>query len=182
MRETFKAYRRFKSDPLWSRIPAGKWIDIGGGTDALPNSTCYDVPHDAQTCADLKRQSYQLVYSSHCIEHINDAPAALATWWSLVAPGGWLWVLAPDWQLYEHALWPSTLNAKHLWRCRLLGRTDYTERWLSLGNEAEAMAGAQVMRLAIQDTDYNYTITDPTVDQSRTSAEVSIELVMRKVV
>lgn len=180
MRETTKAFRRMHNDPLFNRIPKGLWLDIGGGTDALPHSTCYDRPHDAQICSDLRRSAYQLVYSSHCIEHIDDAPAALATWWSLVAPGGWLWVLAPDWKLYEHEIWPSPLNGQHLWRCRLLGPTSYTERWLSLGEEAYIMGG-QVMRLATQDTDYNYTITDPTVDQSRTSAEVSIELVVRKI-
>ncbi|MDE1828249.1 MAG: hypothetical protein KGH65_03765 [Candidatus Micrarchaeota archaeon] len=166
------------ADPLWARIPKDRCLDIGCGNDPLPGATGYDLPDDAAICAGLAPE-YSLVYSSHCIEHIRTAPQALARWWSLVRPGGWLWVLAPDWQLYEHGIWPSAFNTQHLWRCRLLGETSETERWLSLSAEAALMAGGQVMRLATVDTNYDY--TKPDVDQTKWDAEASIELVVWKV-
>jgi len=58
-------------------------------------------------------ESFDFVYSSHCLEHIDLPRAALLRWRDVLKPGGYLVLLVPDEDMYEQGVWPSTMNSDH---------------------------------------------------------------------
>jgi predicted SAM-dependent methyltransferase len=71
----------------------GKVIDIGGGNSlVLPNAERFDIEDgDANEVTKYRpKESYDTVYSSHCLEHMIDPVKALNEWWRLVKPGGYM--------------------------------------------------------------------------------------------
>src|SRR5436190_21819017 len=68
---------------------------------------------DAQTLPGIPAESFDWVYSSHCLEHMRDPREALASWWRVLKPGGFLCVAVPDEDLYEQGIVPSVFNADH---------------------------------------------------------------------
>jgi SAM-dependent methyltransferase len=95
----------------------GKGLDIGAGRDPVrPDVRRFDVEHgDANCITQVIREleSFDYVFSSHCLEHMRDPIAALEDWWKLVKPGGALFVIVPDEDLYEQGYWPSIFNSDH---------------------------------------------------------------------
>ena len=94
----------------------GRVLDIGAGEDRVcAGADGFDVDDgDANQILDfLTKESYDTVYSSHCLEHMFDPPQALRQWWELVKPGGYLVLVVPDEDLYEQGIWPSIFNTDH---------------------------------------------------------------------
>ena len=81
----------------------GSVIDIGCGSDPIsPSARCFDIDDgDANYITKFIHETYDCVYSSHCLEHMVDAKLALNEWWKLVKPGGYLILIVPDEDLYE---------------------------------------------------------------------------------
>lgn len=125
MHETSKAARRRLRDPMFSTTYfRGKALDIGAGPDGLGKQIAlwpllesvdeWDVGDgDAQELRGVADDSYDLVISSHCLEHLHDSGHALRRWMSVVRPGGHLVATVPDWQMYERKQWPSRFNPDH---------------------------------------------------------------------
>jgi ADP-heptose:LPS heptosyltransferase/predicted SAM-dependent methyltransferase len=103
----------------WECVPycLGDVIDIGAGEEkifphALGVDNCKDnVLFGAQIRPDLRVDSaerlpqfadgsWDTVFSSHTLEHIEDYHAALAEWWRLVRPGGYMILYLPSANLY----------------------------------------------------------------------------------
>lgn len=124
-RETSKALARRLRDPMFaSTYFVGCALDIGAGNDSLgkqvahwPKLTSvddFDVGDgDAQELKSIKLESYDLVYSSHCLEHVRYPGLAVARWMEVLRPGGYLVVVVPDYDMYERGQWPSRFNADH---------------------------------------------------------------------
>lgn len=105
----------------------GDGIDIGAGADPLSDQSA-NFPQmrscrswdkqdgDAEAMDGLAAESFDFVYSSHCLEHLRRPLVAFARWWELVRPGGHLVVVVPDAHLYEQDHWPSRFNLDHKWR------------------------------------------------------------------
>jgi SAM-dependent methyltransferase len=97
----------------------GDGIDIGCGPDPLPvpeGSTVrgWDLPDgDAQFMLSVPDGTYDFVYSSHCLEHMRDVRQALQNWVRILKPGGFLYFVIPDYELYEKMCWPSRFNSDH---------------------------------------------------------------------
>src|SRR5688572_21561437 len=93
----------------------GRGIDIGCGPDPVMPEVCrFDVDDgDANVITRHVREQFDYVYSSHCLEHMRDPRAALREWWQLVKPGGHLFFIVPDEDLYEQGMFPSRFNADH---------------------------------------------------------------------
>jgi len=121
---TSLAFRRRSRDPLFTdRVFVGDAIDIGAGPDPL--GPCAEFPRlrrvrawdqedgDAVVMRDLDNESFDLVYSSHCLEHIREDRMAVDRWWQLVKPRGHLVVVVPDFRTYERGVWPSVRNRDH---------------------------------------------------------------------
>jgi len=96
----------------------GKGIDIGCGDDCLKveegSVRPWDVNDgDAQFMAGVPDSEFDFVYSSHCLEHVRDVPETLKNWTRILKPGGFLYVVVPDYLLYEKMTWPSRYNTDH---------------------------------------------------------------------
>ena len=108
-----------KTRRLWTRLETdilqGRGIDIGCGPDPVtPDARRFDREHgDANVISRHVSDTYDFVFSAHCLEHMVDARAAILEWWTLVKPGGHLFVIVPDEELYEQGIWPSIFNPDH---------------------------------------------------------------------
>ena len=131
-REMAKSLSRRLRDPLFTRLVyRGTGLDIGAGVDGLSH-WAYMLPGltsvrdwdledgDAEYMTGVDEQ-YDVVNSSHCLEHMVAPLTALKRWWALVKPGGYLVILVPDEAMYEQGVWPSTFNTDHKWSYTLLG-------------------------------------------------------------
>ena len=118
MNETTKALdRRRRLGQL--QYLRGRGIDIGAGLDPLvtPYGTVdvFDKAQgNAQFMSEVPDNSYDFVYSSHCLEHLKEVEYTLYSWTRILRPGGTLLIIVPDYELYEHNCWPSQFNEEHL--------------------------------------------------------------------
>lgn len=107
---------RLRSAEFQRTYFAGRVIDIGCGPDlVVPHAVPFDVEHgDAQWMRNhFEAESFDCVHSSHCLEHMRDVKSALAQWWELIKPGGYLIIVVPHEELYEQGAWPSLFNPDH---------------------------------------------------------------------
>ena len=118
MRETSKChdFRLGRGD--FQNYLRGHGIDIGAGDDPLRilqgTVRPWDVSDgDAQLLTGVPDTSLDFAYSSHCLEHMRDVPEALANWTRVIKPGGFLYIVVPDYVLYEKLTWPSRFNSDH---------------------------------------------------------------------
>ena len=116
--------RRAHDSRFATRYFVGHGIDVGGGHDSLAlfvelfplirNVVIYDAPQgDAQKLVNVDDESFNFLFSSHCLEHVRDPVEALANWIRVIRPGGYLVISVPDEDLYEQGTWPSTFNSDH---------------------------------------------------------------------
>jgi SAM-dependent methyltransferase len=136
---------------------SGRVIDIGCGQDlVVPHAEPFDLIHgDAQQIGMLRPSlAYDTVYSSHCLEHMKDVPAALSQWWTLVKPGGFLIVVVPDEDLYEQGGWPSLFNRDHKATFRIAKDTTWSPVSYDISALVRTLAAAEVISCIRQDAHY----------------------------
>jgi len=165
MRETTKAFeiRRERGD--FQRYLIGKGIDIGAGDDSLyilnGSVRSYDKRDgNAQFMAEIADATYDFVYSSHCLEHMPDVQLALRNWVRIIKPGGILYVVVPDFELYEKGMWPSRFNADHkasfsITRLPVDRATHYTMHDLVMWLDLEL--GVSTLELRLEDFGFDRT-------------------------
>lgn len=99
--------------PLALQFCKGKGIDVGAGEDPLPGAVAVDVlKEDGNDAFNLSAQDAELdyIFSSHCLEHLDDFVGALEYWISKLKPGGVLFLYLPSWKC---AYWRPWNNRKH---------------------------------------------------------------------
>jgi SAM-dependent methyltransferase len=183
--------RRMFDSRFATRYLVGHGIDIGGGADSLAlyselfpqiaNVFVYDEPHgDAQYLENVPDDVFDFAYSSHCLEHVRDPMIALQNWIRVVRPGGYLVISAPDEDLYEQGVWPSTFNADH--------KTTFTihkpKSWSPVSvNVLDLVRSTSHLArpISIMTIDHAFRFELQRFDQTCTPlAECSIEFVLRK--
>lgn len=182
--ESGKRLHYLTYDPLWQRVreySKGSRLDIGCSKWPIPGAEPYDMEQgNAQTMQPIPdKLLYKLVWSSHCLEHLDDPHVAIRHWWNMVEEEGYLWLLVPDYHLHEHGTWPSK-NRKHKWAFSwqpdVYGR--HVIRINALINE---LPNCRTMRVQVCDNEYDYSQWNNTnLDQSAGNAEVSLEVVLWK--
>jgi len=186
MNETSKCevFRRTRGD--YTKYLKGRGIDIGCGTDPLrvPGILMWDTEDgDAQTMGGLPDDTYDFVYSSHCLEHLDDVPTALASWSRILKPGGFLYIVVPEYVMYEKCCWPSRFNADHkqtfsVWVKRT--KVKRTNHW-HIGNVMRELSGVGCVGIEFDLEDYFYDWNgDPCVDQTLGEAVAQIRIIARK--
>lgn len=108
-----------KTRAVWGARAAswlcGEGLDVGCGDDpVLPTVERFDkADGDANDLSRYVTKSYDFVFASHVLEHMEDPRHALEEWLSVVRPGGHLVVIVPDEDLYEQGSFPSVFNDDH---------------------------------------------------------------------
>jgi predicted SAM-dependent methyltransferase len=118
------ALRRLHDPAFMARYMVGHALDVGAGEDGLSKQMHlwpllrsvrdWDVGDgDAQTLDGVPDGSFDLVHSSHSLEHMRGVVGALDRWLDVTKPGGHVVVLVPDEDMYEQGQYPSTFNPDH---------------------------------------------------------------------
>lgn len=78
---------------------------------AFPGSTPIDLDFDDDYHAtNLPKQGVDYIFSSHCLEHIDDWVNTMDYWYGTLNVGGTLFLYLPD---YSQAYWRPWNNKKH---------------------------------------------------------------------
>lgn len=137
---------------------SGSVLDIGAGDDLVaPHATSFDLADgDAnQVLKYLAPASFDCVHSSHCLEHMRDVPVAIAQWWALVRPGGYMVLVVPDEDLYEQGVWPSAFNVDHKATFRLGQSSSWSPCSYDMEALVRALPGCEILGIERQDAHYD---------------------------
>jgi predicted SAM-dependent methyltransferase len=135
----------------------GKVIDIGCGDDPVtPRAELFDVQHgDANYISRIRdKESYDCVYSSHSLEHMEDVEHALKEWWLLVKPGGHMVLVVPDEDLYEQGFWPSCFNGDHKYTFTTKMKCNPSPVSKRLPDLLNQLEGCELIDIRVQDHEY----------------------------
>lgn len=157
----------------------GRGIDIGcGASPVTPECDKWDKAQgDATYMKGVPIESYDWVYSSHCLEHIEDPKTAIINWWYLVAPNGHLIVTVPDYYLYEKKIMPSRFNRDHKHAYSILKHANT----LNLLDIFSGLSRCQIRWIRTNDRGFDY--NDKVKDQTATrGAQAEIEIVAKKLI
>lgn len=118
MQETSKCHDTRLAAGVFDTILRGEGIDIGCGDDPLRvlhgSVRPWDKPQgDAAHLTGVPDNAFDFVYSSHCLEHLVSVEPALFNWSRVLRSNGFLYLVVPDFSLYEKGRWPSRFNADH---------------------------------------------------------------------
>lgn len=119
--ETQKAHERRFREWFYFKYCQGKGLDIGyQGSDKnhepIENAIGVDTDYPGYDGKSLPffDEEVDFVYSSHCLEHIEDYKQALQEWMRVIKFGGYLIITVPHQYLYEKkAFTPSNFNEDH---------------------------------------------------------------------
>ncbi len=84
--------------PIALRFCRGRGIDVGAGFWPLPGATAVDSergPGLSHRLTDFPDHTLDYVFSSHCLEHIEDWRGALSGWIAKIKPGGMIFLYLP---------------------------------------------------------------------------------------
>ncbi|MDR5741954.1 class I SAM-dependent methyltransferase [Caballeronia sp. LZ029] len=183
--------RRLLDARFGNRWLVGKGLDIGGGNDSIAlyralfprieSVTVYEwAQGDAQYLENVQDDSFDFVYSGHCLEHVVDPRVALRHWLRVLKPGGHLVITVPDEDLYEQGVWPSTFNDDHKHTFTLFKRESWSPvsiNVLDLLRDFEREVSVKKAELL----DHSFLPSMERFDQTRTAfAESGIEFVVQK--
>lgn len=88
----------------------GKGIDVGAGKWPLPGARPWDIANGGDALC-LPDETFDYVFSSHCLEHLANPIVALEHWKSRIRPGGVLFLYLPH---PDMTYWLPQNNRKHL--------------------------------------------------------------------
>jgi SAM-dependent methyltransferase len=149
-----------KSRALWGQfersVLVGKGLDIGcGGDPVFPDVRGFDIGDgDANEITRFIHEDFDFVFSSHCLEHMVDPKKALLQWWALVRPGGHLFFIVPDEDLYEQGVFPSRFNKDHKSTFTISKAKSWSPVSLNLLEVVLEIPDARLISLTLQDHGY----------------------------
>lgn len=183
--ESLKARQRRKQEGYFERYLVGRGIDIGCGPDPVtPDCARCDRPEcDGMTLAGYAPKSFDWVYSSHCLEHLDDPWKAIQRWWEVLKPGGYLLVAVPDEDLYEQGHWPSPWNGEHKHTFTIHKTKSWSPVSINVSELVATLPSHRVIWMKLFDTNYNYDTSRGLYDRlTDPGAEATIEFCLQKLV
>jgi SAM-dependent methyltransferase len=155
MDETSKSKRIW--GPLEWSVLRGTGIDIGCGPDPVTSEVRkFDVEDgDANEITKYVREIFDFVYASHCLEHMHQPKEALLEWWKLMKPGGHIFFIVPDEDLYEQGIFPSRFNPDHKATFTVSKRESWSPVSLNVLDLALSLPDSQLVNLQLQDHGYD---------------------------
>ena len=155
MNETSKSRKIW--GPLERSVLTGRGIDIGCGPDPVtPEVRQFDLADgDANHITRHVHEQFDFVYASHCLEHMHDPRQAVLEWWQLVKPGGHLFFLVPDEDLYEQGVFPSRFNDDHKATFTVSKSRSWSPVSINVLDLARSLPGGELVSLVLQDHGYD---------------------------
>jgi SAM-dependent methyltransferase len=150
-----------KTKKIWGHLEKsilkGSGIDIGCGPDPVfADVRKFDIEHgDANRITEFVHEQFDSVYSSHCLEHMEDPKSALLQWWKLVKPGGHLIFIVPDEDLYEQGVFPSRFQPGHKATFTISKAKSWSPVSYNVLDLALALPNGRLISLVLQDHGYN---------------------------
>ena len=150
-----------KSKKFWSELEwtvlQGEGIDIGCGPDPVkPDVRRFDMQDgDANVITRHVKERFDFVFSSHCLEHMHKPREAILEWWQLVKPGGHLFFLVPDEDLYEQGVFPSRFNPDHKATFTISKRESWSPVSINVLDLARSLPDGELISLELQDHKYD---------------------------
>ena len=124
---------------------------------------------DAQLMSNIPDETYDYVYSSHCLEHMRDIPETIKNWCRILKVGGWMYIVVPEYIYYEKCTWPPKFNLDHkhsfsYWLSRKqVGRDNHWDASILSGYFAAYGLNSMIVTPEILNFDYNKGIEDQTM-------------------
>ena len=153
--------RKIRSAEFIEKYFQGNIIDIGAGNSPVTSDAeMFDIKDgDANVISRYRtKNTYDLVYSSHCLEHMIDAKTALNEWWSLLKTGGYMILVLPDHDLYEQKIWPSIFNRNHKHSFTLTSQKSRSSVPIDIISLLKSMPDLKIISQEIQDHNYCYNL------------------------
>jgi SAM-dependent methyltransferase len=150
-----------KSKRYWGPVEKtaiqGRGIDIGCGADPVtPDARRFDINDgDANEASKFVKEQFDFVYSSHCLEHMHNPRTTILDWWKLVKPGGHLFVVVPDEDLYEQGVFPSRFNDDHKATFTISKSSSWSSHSINVLDLAHSLPDGQLVSLQLQDAGYD---------------------------
>ena len=183
--------RRLSDARFLNRYFVGNGIDIGGRVDPLvayrelfprmAEVRTWDLTDgDAQFMEGVEDETFHFVYSSHCLEHLDDAQEGLRNWFRILKPGGHMVVVVPDEDLYEQGIFPSTFNRDHKVTFTIRKNKSWSDTSISVLDLIQTLGDeADILKVELLDSTFRHQL--PRMDQTLTPvAESAIEFIVRK--
>ncbi|WP_250481473.1 MULTISPECIES: class I SAM-dependent methyltransferase [unclassified Caballeronia] len=183
--------RRLLDARFSNRWLVGNGLDIGGGNDSIAlyrslfpridRVTVYEWEQgDAQYLENVQDDSFDFVYSGHCLEHMIDPRVAMRHWLRVLKPGGHLVITVPDEDLYEQGMWPSTFNGDHKHTFTLYKRESWSPVSINVVDLLRSFE-REVSIKKVELLDHSFLHGMERYDQTRTAfSECGIEFVVQK--
>lgn len=175
--ETYKSHERRMREGFFEKYCQGEGIDIGYGSDLIvPGCSGWDIRNgDAQYLREVKDESFDFVYSSHCLEHLWDVRVSLKNWFRVLKRGGYLIIAVPHRDLYEKKkVLPSRWNGDHK-HMFLIGESDEMDTLDIVEEVSNSLVDYQIQYVKMCDD--GHTISDPLI---HSDGEYQIEMVIKK--
>jgi SAM-dependent methyltransferase len=96
--------------PMAQHFCLGVGLDVGGWNWPLPGAIVVDRKNGGDAM-NLPEGEWDFIFSSHCLEHLENPIAALEHWKKHIIPGGVLFLYLPH---PDMLYWRTTRNRKHL--------------------------------------------------------------------
>ena len=153
----------------------GNGIDIGAGDDPLKiengSVVLWDLENgDAQYLKSINNEKFDFVYSSHCLEHMRNTEISLYNWSRVLKKDGFLFVVVPEYILYEKMQFPSVFNTDHknTYSCFLDKEKTKRDNHFHSNDIVKILENLnmEVLEVSLEDQNYDYNIS-PSVDQTR---------------
>lgn len=171
--EAGKAVHRLKG------LMVGRGIDIGCGPNPVEGAEPWDwAQGDAQYMTGVADDTYDWVFSAHCLEHMKDPHTALQNWWRILKVGGYLIVLVPDEDLYEQHVWPSKFNSDHKRTFTCSKYRSWSPVSVNCTDLLRFLPGHRLVSLTLEDNGYDYNSTG--MDQTTGGAEAAVQFIIKK--
>lgn len=157
MKGTSASKAKWALGSLELTVLKGRGIDIGAGSDPVfSHVKSFDQEDgDANVITKYVHDTFDFVYSSHCLEHMHEPRKAVLEWWKLVKVGGHLFFTVPDEDLYEQGVFPSRFNPDHKVTFTLSKTKSWSPVSINVYDLAKSLPGGEILSLALQDEGYD---------------------------